>query len=182
MSRIYVASLSDYNAGILHGMWYDLEDFDDVDDVHAAIRAMLSLSPTALAERNPAEEWAIHDYEGFAGFKIGEYELLEGVYALSEVIEDLDADAVPFALWAENQGFDADDAADKVDDFREAFAGEQTALDYAYDYVDDCVFDDKTPDILKQYFDYEAFARDLLMSDMYELSEDFGPTYLFHSY
>ncbi|RYH20560.1 MAG: antirestriction protein ArdA, partial [Alcaligenaceae bacterium] len=57
MPRIYVASLSDYNAGILHGMWYDLGDFDDVDDVHAAIRAMLSLSPTALAERNPAEEW-----------------------------------------------------------------------------------------------------------------------------
>jgi antirestriction protein len=52
--RIYVASLSDYNAGRLHGCWVDCDQ--DADSINAEIAAMLA------ASADPgAEEWAIHD-------------------------------------------------------------------------------------------------------------------------
>lgn len=55
--RIYVASLSDYNAGILHGTWIDFAQLTDLDDLRAAIAAMLATSPTAkAAPGQPAEE------------------------------------------------------------------------------------------------------------------------------
>ena len=46
--RIYVASLTDYNAGILHGAWLDFDDFESADEVKEAIDDMLKASPTAL--------------------------------------------------------------------------------------------------------------------------------------
>ena len=55
-NRIYVASLSDYNAGILHGEWVSFDDFSSAGEVWEAIRAMLADSPTAKAEGVPAEE------------------------------------------------------------------------------------------------------------------------------
>lgn len=56
--RIYVASLSDYNASILHGTWIDFAQLTDLDDLRAAIAAMLATSPTAkAAPGQPAEEW-----------------------------------------------------------------------------------------------------------------------------
>jgi antirestriction protein len=64
--RIYVACLAAYNSGWLHGAWIDVGD--DADAVWAAIAAMLKTSPVARAE-----EWAIHDYEGFGGVEIAEY-------------------------------------------------------------------------------------------------------------
>ena len=55
--RIYVASLSDYNAGILHGTWIDFAQLTDLDDLRAAIAAMLATSPTAkAAPGQPAEK------------------------------------------------------------------------------------------------------------------------------
>lgn len=43
--RIYVASLSDYNAGTLHGEWIDATQ--ELDDIWAEINAMLAASPEA---------------------------------------------------------------------------------------------------------------------------------------
>src|SRR5688572_9380760 len=65
--RIYVADLAAYNAGHLHGVWIDATQ--DVEDIQAQIDAMLKSSPVA-----DAEEYAIHDYEGFDGYNLGEYE------------------------------------------------------------------------------------------------------------
>ena len=56
--RIYVACLASYNAGILHGCWVELND--GADAVFDYVKAMLEKSKIANAE-----EWAIHDYEGF---------------------------------------------------------------------------------------------------------------------
>ena len=48
---IYLASLYDYNAGILHGVWIDFDTCLNVGEVWEAIRAMLAASPTAKRER-----------------------------------------------------------------------------------------------------------------------------------
>jgi antirestriction protein len=44
--RIYVACLAAYNAGRLHGAWFDLEDYNDADELHEAIaERVLRTSP-----------------------------------------------------------------------------------------------------------------------------------------
>ena len=78
--RIYVACLSAYSAGILHGEW--IEATADADELKLRVQAMLDRSPEPYAE-----EWAIHDYEGF-GY-LPEY-------------EDLDHIAERVALWNEH--------------------------------------------------------------------------------
>jgi hypothetical protein len=38
---------------------------------------------------------------------------------------------------------------------------EGTVEDYAWGYLEDCVFTQSTPEIFKNYFDVKSFARDL---------------------
>ena len=70
--RIYVACLAAYNNGILHGAWIDANQ--EAWAIYDGIRAMLGGSPIT-----DAEEWAIHDYEGFEGIEVAEYAGIEGV-------------------------------------------------------------------------------------------------------
>lgn len=89
--KIYVASLSDYNAGRLHGRWIDADQ--PVDDIETEIQEMLAESP----EPN-AEEWAIHDYEGFGMLGLSEYESLEFV---RHVADGIAAHGEAFAAFVE---------------------------------------------------------------------------------
>lgn len=86
--RIYVASLSDYNGGRLHGVHIDMGDALDIDEVWGKVNAMLAASPEfkAFPQGGPAEEWAIHDYEGFGGWHLGENENLEKVLMVANLI------------------------------------------------------------------------------------------------
>ena len=94
--RIYVASLSDYNAGRLHGRWIDATQ--GVDAVQEEVNAMLAESREAVAE-----EWAIHDYDEFAGVRLGEWEDLARVCELAAALV---AHGPAFAAWY--SGADAD--------------------------------------------------------------------------
>jgi antirestriction protein len=79
--RIYVASLSDYNAGRLVGRW--LPAAADLEELHEGVQTMLASSPEP-----GAEEFAIHDYEGFGDYRLDEYESLETVAALARGIAE----------------------------------------------------------------------------------------------
>ncbi len=59
--RIYVADLAAYNNGKLHGVW--INACDDLEVIQKQINEMLESSPERFAE-----EYAIHDYEGFGGY------------------------------------------------------------------------------------------------------------------
>lgn len=123
--RIYVASLSDYNAGILHGEWIEVSD---VETMQGEINKMLAGSPTAKQEGQPAEEWAIHDYEGFGDIRLSEYEDLEGLAQLAEGIEE-HGDA--FLAWVAHSPKDNRDPSN----FEDAFLGEWGSMgEYAEDY------------------------------------------------
>src|SRR3546814_14709714 len=77
--RIYVACLAAYNNGILHGCWIDATEGDE--DIHERIRDMLFASPIS-----GAEEWAIHDHEGFEGARIEEYASIDTVCQIAHFI------------------------------------------------------------------------------------------------
>lgn len=80
MPRIYVADLAAYNNGKLVGQWIDAAQ--SAEEIHAEIEAMLKASPEPFAE-----EWAIHDYEGFGDLQLGEYESIADVARIAELIE-----------------------------------------------------------------------------------------------
>ena len=79
--RIYVACLAAYNNGHLHGEWINVKDEASIWE---AVQAMLFRSPI----EEDAEEWAIHDYEGFEGAEVGEYFSFANVVELADFIRE----------------------------------------------------------------------------------------------
>jgi len=147
--RIYVACLAAYNDGWLHGAWIDVHD--DADAVREAIDTMLKASPV-----KGAEEYAIHDDEGFGAVEIGEYAGIERVVAIAVFLRergklgglvlnhlDGDLDAAEKALDEQYQG-----VFERLSDCFEALTEETTTV----------------PDNLRYYIDYRAMAEDALAS------------------
>lgn len=79
--RIYVACLAAYINGKLHGVWIDATD--NIDDIQDRINEMLESSP-----EEDAEEWAIHDYEGYGSYRLSEYEGIESAHEVACFIEE----------------------------------------------------------------------------------------------
>lgn len=79
--RIYVAVLATYNNGKLHGVWINATD--DLDDIQEQVNQMLAEIPEGFAEK-----YAVHDYEGFGGYALGEYEGLETAHEIACFIEE----------------------------------------------------------------------------------------------
>lgn len=207
--RIYVASLSDYNSGILHGAWIDC-DGKTVEELETETNAMLANSKapnvwrvrctacdtysdvphdtdwhkftesavydyacpccgigarddqdkTTYAGPFPsAEEYAIHDFEGF-GNLIGEYSSLREVAAIVEALESAD-DPLALQEFAEYYGYALEEAAEH---FEDAYYGQwDSELQFAENFIDDCGILSDMPDNLQCYFDYDAYTRDLFM-------------------
>ena len=142
--RIYAACLAAHNNGILHGAWIDADH--DAWAIHDNIAAMLRASPIA-----GAEEWAIHDYEGFAGVRLGEYEAIDHVTALAAFISE--HGALGAALL---------DHYGDLAEAREAIANRYYgSFDSLAAYMQDVTTDTTAiPDHLRFYIDWQAMARD----------------------
>jgi antirestriction protein len=171
--RIYVASLSDYHAGRLHGTWIDAAQ--EPDEIATEVGAMLASSPTP-----EAEEYAIHDFEGFGPARLEEYETLESVSALARGIAEHGS---AFAHYAATMG---SRSAEDLANFDEAYLGHFTNIEeYAENLVDDLGYDDlierALPGHLHPYvhFDTEGFARDLELSGDVSTSDGDGGIYVF---
>lgn len=158
--NIYVASLSDYNAGVLHGSWFNLDDFTTADELLAAIQErVLSTSPTCPPSSDyPAEEWEIHDVENaLPGWK--HMSLAQLIAANNAINEHGEA----FRVWLDEMGGDPED----VEQFEDCYEGEyDSELDYIYQYVEDTGMLSEMPENLRHYFDFEAFARDVFMTGL----------------
>lgn len=175
---IWVASLSDYNNGILHGAWLDANR--DPDEIHGDIQAMLAASPTMASTGEPAEEWAIHDYEGFGQFRLGEYDSIELVRRIARGIAE---HGLAFAGYAE--AMDGDE--DTLGAFTDAYLGHYESVEaYAEQLVDDLgyqqLIDAAVPQSLQPYvrIDTAALGRDMeLGGDLHVLAADDGGVWLF---
>ena len=143
--RIYVACLASYNAGTLHGRWIDA--LQSVEAIEEEIAAMLKDSPEP-----GAEEWAIHDADGII---VSEYASIASVVFLAEMM-DKHGDA-----WTDYVDWIGVDHATE-EGFEESYCGAWDSLQaYAEDYLESTGAFDGAPDLLKNYFDFEAFTRDL---------------------
>jgi antirestriction protein len=168
--RIYVASLSDYNAGRLHGAWINANQ--EPEELQAAITAMLAKSKEPIAE-----EWAIHDYEGFEPLRLSEYEPIEHVSRIARgIVEHRRA----FAHWADYLGSGLWD--DSLDNFEDNFIGQwDSTTEFAESFLEDLGvdIDSLVDEQWEPYvsFDVEAFARDL--SYDFHIAEDDQGVYVF---
>lgn len=154
--RIYVASLADYNNGIPHGTWIELDGGKGAEEVQEEVNEMLAASLCGMAE-----EWAIHDYEGFHGIKIGEFEAFDTVVALAEMLEE---HGEAFAAWYDNGGTDGLEADEWEGAFNEAFEGAYDSLeDWAESFLNDTGDLYEVSEHLRNYIDFAAYARDAQM-------------------
>ena len=150
--QIYVASLSDYNAGILHGTWIELDSLS-TDDIQEEVNQILKSSPYAKQYGEVAEEWAIHDFE-LGGIRISEYESLDTIVS---IVEALTQHGEAFATYYNH----VDNLEEAKTHFADAYAGEYDSfLDYATELFDE-LYAHSIPESLRTYIDYAAFARDL---------------------
>ncbi|MEZ5945589.1 MAG: antirestriction protein ArdA [Hyphomonas sp.] len=146
--RIYVACLAAYNNGCLHGRWIDATTPDEITD---KARAMLAASPVP-----GAEEWAIHDHEGFEGASLSEYASFETVCALAEFIGEHGR------LGGKVYGYFGNDLDAAIAAF-EDYAGEyRSAADFAEELTRES--GTEIPSSLEYYIDWQAFARDMALN------------------
>jgi antirestriction protein len=166
--RIYVACLAAYNAGTLHGAWIDADQ--PAEDIHTAVRDMLATSPEP-----GAEEWAIHDFEGFDGLRLSEWESFERVSAIARGIA---AHGEEFAAW-----LSYDPSRDPTDHsaFEDAYLGEWESLRaYAEDYAESSGLDDLAEKTGSPYIrvDLDALERDLDI-ELYTVDSGHHTVYVF---
>jgi antirestriction protein len=151
--RIYVASLADYVAGRLIGRWIDAAQ--PAEAIRNEIAGILAQSREPIAE-----EWAIHDYEGFGATGVGEYECIDNVAEFANLIVE---HGEVFAELVGHFG-GASDLAEAKRYMEEGYCGEfRTITEYAEQFVEDYFSDvlAKLPEFLRYHIDYEGVGRDM---------------------
>jgi len=162
--KIYVACLAAYNNGVLHGRWIEATDPDEIQD---AVRDMLAASPEP-----DAEEWAIHDHEGFEGANLSEWAGFDSVCALADfIVEHGELGAKLYTHFGDN----LDDAQTATSNY----CGEHKSL---AEFAED-IYGEPIPDRLVYYIDWQAMGRDMEMSgDIFTIETGFEQVHIFWSH
>lgn len=162
--RIYVADLAAYNNGKLHGVWIDATL--DLYDIQEQVQDMLAKSP-----EDDAEEYAIHDYEGYDGFILGEYSGLEFAHEVACFIDEYPE------IGAELLGhFSTIDEAKTAAE--ESYQGCYASLeDYAQEITEET---SEIPAHLQYYIDYVKMGRDMeLNGDIFTIETGYQSVHIF---
>jgi antirestriction protein len=171
--RIYVACLSAYNSGQLHGLWIDAAQ--DPEDIQADIEWMLSWSPASIFEA--CEEYAIHGFEGFGSLNLSEFSKIETISKTAQAIEE-HGEAFSMFLAAFGQSMD-----EAINCFEDCFEGTfNDGEDFAYEYWENqgkiAALEDAG--ISPNCIDWAYVARDLECSgDFYFTKHTHNETYVF---
>jgi antirestriction protein len=173
--KVWIACLSDYNAGHLHGAWVEADQ--EADDIWEGVNEVLRTS------RVPgAEEWAIFDYEGFGPLRLSEYEAIERVSRLGRGIGE---HGVAFAVFA---GFLGGGEDELLDQFEDCYIGQWGSAEaYVDEFLDDVgmerILDEAVPEAYRDYvkFDTEALVRDMeCEGSLLAVDDSEGGVFLFH--
>ncbi len=163
--KLYIADLAAYNNGKLHGVWIDATE--DIDCINKQIQNMLSTSPEP-----DAEEYAIHDYEGFGSLNISEYQSIALIQDWLCFIEE--HDKLGLAVLEHFCG-NIEDAHKAIEN---NYCGEfKSTADYAQDITEETT---EIPENLSFYIDYESMARDMeLNGDIYTIETGYEEVHIF---
>lgn len=156
--RIYVGTYGKYNNGSIAGAWMDVEDYASKEEFYAACQELHSDEDDA--------ELMFQDWEGIPACLIRESWVHDGLFELAALDEDTSNLVLAYI---DDIGLsDADTIHDVIERAQDACYGRfDSDLDFAYEYIDDTGMLANVPDNIRCYFNYGAFARDLMM-DFFE--------------
>lgn len=178
--QIYVACLSAYNNGYIHGLWVDATQ--DEDAIEDDINWMLSWSPAQGTEA--CEEWAIHCFEGFGSIQISEYENLEKVSLYAQLLDGAEATEKVISLfikWATEVGIEV-----SLEKFQEHYIGYWDSVsDFALsNHVSEMYgFEEmkKQSPFWSEFIDWERLGESLEDQDTYHYERIIGGIHVFRT-
>ncbi len=163
----YITCLASYQKGFLVGEWIELGI--DEDELNQTIKRILKMGEEACNDGSIHEEYFLTDWEGEEFFQVGEYtnvyELNKEVARFNELdLDDSQKKCVSFLI-EQNIVSNLDEALEKYEDVQ--IYEDVSFLDLAYQIVEEQYNLDELPDFVANYFDYDAFARDLELEGFY---------------
>lgn len=164
--QIYVACLSAYNNGYLHGKWIDA--VQSAEDIQEEVNAMLKESP------EPGDEWAIHDYQGFESIQIKEWSDFETISSIAIALSESDDPSMFSAIYDHlGSGTSIDDVKEFIE---ENYRGTHKDLgSYAWEFYEETGMMDEIPKSLIYYVDWDSMGRDWeLNGDIFSLDCNSG--------
>lgn len=165
--QIYIACLAAYNSGYLHGSWVTVDG--DVDDLEQAIEEIIKTSPV-----EDAEEWAIHDYQGWEGIHLDENESLDRLVELAKLIQE---HGKAFALYCQHYGDDAT-AENFTNYFRGVYESEEDFVQEMWEEEGKLKELEKLG-VTVSYINWEAIARDWFIDSYFSAVVSHTETYVF---
>ena len=166
--KIFITDLAAYNNMELIGKWVELGI--DEDELSQTIKEILEWGEKVCKDGSIHEEYFISDVDadGDEPFTVEEY---SNVYALNKEVarfNELDDDSakkcVSF-LMATAIVSSLDEALNKYEEV--CFYEDMSFSDLAYSIVEEQYNLDDLPDFVGNYFDYDAFGRDLELEGFY---------------
>lgn len=159
--RAYITNLGKYNEGELVGQWVDFPcDEDDFEEI---------LEEIGINENY--EEWFVTDYDcvldGLVP-ELGEYPSFDELNRVAEALEAWDDDGLAEAvvdIWGIDTLLET-----TPDDYLYFKAWNDE--DIGYYYAEEFGYLDEMPERLRNYFDYEAFGRDIRLESDSGLSDN----------
>ena len=165
---IFLTNLGKYNEGHLIGEWLALPASDE------EISAVLE----RIGINEQYEEYFITDYESeVSGLTVGEYDNIEELNELAEVLEDNAETAEALIYW----GYDsAEEISAHLDDVcyictPEGFESDEYAIGWHCAKEMECL---EIPENIESYFDFESYGRDIMLDGQFYTAED-GSIYEF---
>lgn len=157
-AKVYVGTYRKYNGGSLFGKWLELSDYSDSEEFYWACAQLHK------DEEDP--EFMFQDYENIPKGLIQESGISENTFDVLEALRNMtESQREPFQIWCTNghHSLADKDIDDLISDFDCDFIGwYRNEEDFAMELIENR--DDLT-DFARQYFDYEAYARDLFCGD-----------------
>ena len=163
-ARVYVGTYAKYNNGSIAGAWLNCADYSNHGEFIEAAQALHN------GEHDP--ELMYQDYEGFPKAFYGES------YIKPDLWEWLELDDSDRELLAAYQ--DGVDESGTIEQARDAFAGTANSeSDWAESFLDESGMLSELPEWARNYFDYDAYARDARYEGTAFVRYD-GTLYVFH--
>lgn len=161
-ARVYVGTYKKYNNGNLSGGWLDISDYSDEEEFLDACNELHK------DERNP--EFMFQDWENIPAGCITESYIDEMIFDLVKETSDFDETEMrAFPVWIDvnypSMDIENFNAYDLINNFTDEYCGTfESEKSFAEDIAAECYPEIESSPI-GMYFDYEAFARDLFITD-----------------
>ncbi len=157
-AKVYVGTYAKYNAGSLAGKWVTLSDFSTYEE-------FIDECKRIHADEDEDElELMFQDCENLPDCFYSESEISKKFWEFLEECDDYCDCGNAYIIYLNYRGEYVD-----VDEFEENLIGAfDSDEDFGIEIAENWGYLEGVPESVKMYFDYEAFARDLLINDCFK--------------